>query len=48
MNYYLRSIPDPLWRRVKKRATMERIHVSVVIRKLLEWYVKNGVPGDGA
>lgn len=42
--YLLRDIPDPLWVRVKRRATKDGQNLRFVVLKLLEWYATHGLP----
>ena len=42
--FYLRQIPDTLWVRVKQRAAMEGHSLRFIVLKLLEAYVRDGLP----
>ena len=43
MTYLIRSIPDDLWIRVKRRAGLEGRSLRFIIVKLLEHYADKGL-----
>jgi hypothetical protein len=44
MTYLLRQIPDDLWVLVKRRAAAEGHSLRFIVLKLLEAYVRMGLP----
>jgi hypothetical protein len=44
MTYLLRQIPDDLWVLVKRRAAAEGHSLRFIVLKLLEAYVRGGLP----